>query len=125
MKKISDILTSKKTYLDKSTLTSGDRYLITLRNIKTGVYVKFQFNDNYLNDSNINDFVYCLIQDCYAYENARNLEDFVNNFGYDSIYDIRAIKAYKGCEKQAERLHKLLTAEEIEECEKILEEIGY
>ena len=101
----------KKTYLKKSNCTSGDASRITLtRNKKT---VHFIYHDNYLNDSNINDFIYSLLSDAEAYECSYNFADFADMFGYDSDR-MNAYNIYLACKKQAERLHKLFNDTEIE-----------
>lgn len=108
----------KKTYLKKSDLTSGNASRITLtRNKKT---VHFIYHDNFYNNSNINDFIYCLLLDAQAYEFSYNFSDFCNEFGYDC--DNKAYKIYLACKKQAERLHKLFNDNEIEDLKTAFEQ---
>lgn len=101
----------KKTYLRKSEMTSGNASRITLTRNKKTVY--FIYHDNYYNNSNINDFVWCLLMDAQAYECSYNFADFCNEMGYDDD-SMKAYKIYLACKKQAERLHKLFNDTEIE-----------
>ena len=118
---LEEMVVAKKTYLFKSFMTSGGCYLITLKNVKTGVRVQMRFNDNYYNDGDVVDFVYCLMMDAWCYEESKDLEDFVRSLGYDSIYDTRAIKAYNSCKKQYERFNKIFSVEERKKVKRILE----
>ena len=98
----------KKTYLEKSTLTSGNKYKITMTyNKKT---ISFIFNDNFENKSNLNDCLYCLIMDSYAFEYNESIKDFMCEFGYTNESEAKRI--YNACEKQFERFNKLFTQEE-------------
>lgn len=48
----------------------------------------------------------CLLSDADCYENAQDIDDFANEFGYDK--PSAAIKAYKGCERIGKRLDRFL-----------------
>ena len=110
-------INTTKTYIGKSDCTSGNAYRVTLtRNDKK---ICFIFNDNIYNESDKNDFIYSLLSDSQAYENARDLMDFMLAFGYDNTP--QAKQAYDACKKQSERLHKLFNNTEIETLEKIFE----
>lgn len=52
--------------------------------------------------------------DAMAYLDSENFEDFCNNFGYDTD-SIKALKTYKACKKQAEKVSRLFTESEIDE----------
>ena len=110
-------INTTKTYIRKSDLTSGNAYRVTLT--RNGVKVGFIFNDNIYNESDKNDFIYSLLRDSQAYENARDLTDFMFDFGYDNIPQAKQV--YNACKKQSERLHKLFNDAEIETLEKIFE----
>ena len=111
-------ITYKKTYLHKSTLTSGNAYRITL-NYKNNT-IWFIYNDNIYNKSTLNDFIYCLLLDSQAYEiNKGNVFEFMREFGYNDTHEAKRI--YNACEKQSERLHKLFTNEEIQQLNKHFE----
>ena len=110
-------INTTKTYIRKSDLTSGNAYRVTLT--RNGVKVGFIFNDNIYNESDKNDFIFSLLSDSQAYENARDLTDFMLDFGYNNIP--QAKQAYDACKKQSDRLHKLFNSTEIETLEKIFE----
>lgn len=104
-----DRIGCQKTYMSKSDMCSGNKYFITIS--YKDKHIGFVFHDNYLNQSSKKDFLYCLIDDARAFENCRNLVEFMREFGYTEASKAR--KAYNGCMKQSERLHKLFTDEEI------------
>lgn len=110
-------INTTKTYIGKSDLTSGNAYRVTLT--RNGVKVGFIFNDNIYNESDKNDFIYSLLSDSQAYENARDLTDFMLAFGYTDAKQAKQV--YNACKKQSERLHKLFNTTEIETLEKIFE----
>lgn len=116
-KTLLDEINTTKTYIGKSDMTSGHAYRVTLT--RNGVKVGFIFNDNIYNESDKNDFIYSLLSDSQAYENARDLTDFMLAFGYDNIPQAKQV--YNACKKQSERLHKLFNDAEIETLEKIFE----
>lgn len=100
----------KKTYLRESEMCSGNAYRVTLT--YKGKKCSFTFHDNYYNKSSKKDFLYCLCLDANSYEFNSDISDFVREFGYNDIR--KAWKAYDGCKRQYERLHKLFDAKEIE-----------
>ena len=109
----------KKTYLQKSTMTSGNAYRITItRNKKR---ISFIYHDNYLNKSNDKDFLYSLLLDSQAYTTSYNFIDFANNYGYDSD-SIKTLNIYKACKKQHDRLIKLFNDDEIQKLENYFSE---
>ena len=110
-------INTTKTYIGKSALTSGNAYHITVT--QNGKKASFIFNDNIYNESDKNDFIYSLLSDSQAYENARDLTDFMLAFGYDDIPQAKQV--YDACKKQSERLHKLFNDAEIETLGKIFE----
>ena len=119
MERIIDKVKVTKSYIGKSEMTSGNAYRVTMA--YNGKRVWFVFNDNYLNNSNKEELIKCLLGDSYAYEYNNNLYDFLLEFGYsDEEYD-DGKAAFYGCKKQSERLHKLFTKKEVEFLEKELE----
>ncbi len=102
-----------KTYIGKSEMTSGNAYRITMS--KNGERIWFIFNDNYLNETDNKGLLECLYMDAIAYEYNDNMVNFFLEFGYEEDNIEEGKKAYYGCKKQFERLHKLFTHEEIEE----------
>lgn len=101
-----------KTYLRKSEMCTGDAYRVTLT--YKGNRCSFVFHDNFRNESTKKDFIYCLVLDAQAYDNARDFYDFATEFGYDYTRDSEARKAYRACEKQSDRLHRLFNQQEID-----------
>lgn len=110
-------INSTETYIGKSNFTAGNAYRVTLT--RNGVKVGFIFNDNIYNESDKNDFIYSLLSDSQAYENARDLTDFMNEYGYTDEKQTKRV--YNACKKQSERLHKLFNDSEIKTLEKIFE----
>ena len=99
-----------KTNIGRSTLTSGDAHRITLT--YNGRRCSYIFNDNFHNDSTKEEIIDCLLMDADAYNNSRNFEDFAEEFGY-SADSIKAFKIYQACKKQAEKVSRLFTNEEV------------
>lgn len=100
----------KRKYIGKSTLTSGNSYKIVLS--YKGKWCAFIFNDNFKNESSKKDFLYCLVLDAQAYDNARGLDDFMHTFGYTDEKEARG--AYRACKVQSVRLHSLFNEQEID-----------
>lgn len=116
-----DNLTFKKTYLKQSILTSGNTFLITIKNKRNNKKISFQFNDNYLNESNLKDILYCLKLDSESYYFSSDFKNFCDEFGYNEDSK-KALKIYNACKKQYERYNKLFNEEEKEELNQILED---
>ena len=112
----------KKTLIGKSQMCSGNAYRITLTH--NGKKCSFIFNDNYLNESNKNNFVYCLLSDSGCYESSKNYDDFCNMFGYDNN-SIKALNIYKACKKQNEKVKRLFNDKEIQQLNDELYELGF
>jgi len=113
---MNSIKTSKK-LIGKSAMTSGNKYRITLsRNNKK---VWFYFNDNIYNNSNIYDYLYCMLSDARLYEN-NTFKQFCADVDFDPD-SLESYKIYLACKKQLQRLNKLFNQEEIKQLEKELE----
>ena len=110
---IKDLVKASKVYLGKSKQTSGNEYSVVLK--YNGNSITMLFHDNYLNESGKDEFLYALLMDTMAYENCSSLADFMDEFGYGYERRKEAEKAYKACEKQYNKLHRLFTEEEIDE----------
>ena len=120
---LTELVKSRKVYLDKSEETSGNKYRVYLQH--NGKQVSFIYHDNYKNQSGTKDFLYSLLLDANAYEDSRNLEDFCDNYCYDMTDDKifkKGAKAYNECKKQCERLYYLFTDEEISQLSNELED---
>ena len=86
---------------------------------KKGAYkFDYQCNTNYTKPSKER-LLACVISDSQCYESCivgediDNLEEFRLMFDYENVKEL--IKAYKGCKKAYEKIHKMFTNEEIEE----------
>lgn len=75
----------------------------------------YQCNPNHKRP-NLKDCLHCLITDADCYEGARDVDDFLREFGYDG--DLESVrkgeKAFKACGHTAKALARLFTADELE-----------
>lgn len=109
---IKEMVKANKVCLRKSNKTSGNEYSVVLK--YCGNSITMLFHDNYKNESGKDEFLYALLMDAMTYENCFNLADFMDELGYDYDQRKEAEKAYKACERQYHKLHRLFTKEEIE-----------
>lgn len=72
-----------------------------------------------------NDIIYCVLSDAQCYEYTRNIDEFMQEFGYNNGKISEGIKAFEGCKKAFEELSKMFTNSEIEKLHEELEEMGY
>lgn len=117
---IKDLVRSNKVCMGKSKKTSGNEYSVVLE--YNGNSITMLFHDNYKNESEKDDFLYALLMDAMVYENCFSLSDFMDEFGYGYEQRKEAEKAYKACEKQYNKLHRLFTEEEIKELQNEFED---
>lgn len=112
LNRLLSLIKCSKIDLGKSKVTSGNAYRVTL--VHGGERCSFVFNDNFKNESDKKDFLYCLFLDAQCYDNARDVWDFAREYfgGYDDMKSAR--KAYDACRKQYARLHRLFNKAEIE-----------
>ena len=115
-----DLVSANKVCLGKSKETSGNEYSVTLK--YKGGCISMLFHDNYKNESGKDDFLYALLMDGLAYENCYNLADFMDEFGYDYDDKDKATKAYRACERQNKKLHRLFNFEEIQQLQQEFED---
>lgn len=108
-----------KVYKGKSTLTSGDKSMIYITYNKNTI--SFMYHDNYLNKSDLEQFLDALFIDAESYDSSTDVIDFMLNFGYDSKTE--AQKIYKACEKQHARLNKLFNEHEQEQLKKLIDHL--
>lgn len=101
-----------RTYVRKSSMTSGNEYEIKLSH--NGVTRSFAFHDNFENKSTLKDWIYCLIMDMDAFEYSKDVYDFARSFGYADEDISEARKAYNACKATAHKMHKLFSEEELE-----------
>jgi hypothetical protein len=77
---------------------------------------------------NPKDIIYCLLLDASSYDNANNIEDFANEFGYELYddygygYNKETEKVYKACKKTSDAMHRMFTEEEMESIYEVLDE---
>lgn len=123
MEKLEEMFEFKKTYLGKSETTSGNCYLMTIKNKKRGTRISFRFYDNYRNQSGLIDGLDALLSDAYAYDYCwtKDVWHFMREYGYTSYKE--AEKVFNGCKKQFERMNKLLDDEELKLVKEKLQEI--
>lgn len=74
----------------------------------------YQCNPSATHEPEKEDCLYCLLSDASCFECARNVDDFLTEFGYtDSLQNIRkGEKAYKACGRTAAAINRLFTDEE-------------
>ena len=99
-------------------MTAGDKYQVEMTH--NGEKISFIFNDNINNNAGKKDFLFALLSDAVAFESSGCLQTFMWSYGYED--SDQANKIYLACEKQAEKLHKLFTDEEIEMLGEIFED---
>lgn len=82
----------------------------------------YQCNPDHMTP-NIKDVMYSLLLDAMAYDEADNIFDFCDEFGYDCIdnYD-KAIEIYNACKKTSITLHNMFTDAELDELAEETEE---
>ena len=101
-----------RSYVRKSSMTSGNEYNIFIS--YNGHWAWFTFHDNHENKSTLRDWLYCLVLDMNAYEFSRDEWEFAREYGYSYEDMSKARKAYRACEKTAEKLHRLFTEAELD-----------
>lgn len=71
----------------------------------------YQCNTDYMYPT-LEDCMSCILGDMMAYDDARDVIDFCNEFGYE---DLQGLKTYKACKKVSKALHRLFTEDELTE----------
>lgn len=99
----------KRTYIGKSSMTSGNAYRVTLT--YKGKQWRFVFNDNYLNKSRKRDFLQSVYFDALAFQSSQTLPQFKRDYGYENWAE--ANKAYNACKRACKRLYTLFNDDEI------------
>jgi hypothetical protein len=115
-----DEIKCKKTYIGKSTMTTGNKYRVTLTH--NGKSVWFIFHDNIYNKSSVTDFVDTLMSEAYTIYEYRDYTELATDFGIDYA---EAKKLYRGCEHQKARLDRLFTEAELQTLQDEIDEIKY
>ena len=75
----------------------------------------YQCNPQYSDMDKIKfDFVYCILLDKEAYDNALDEEDFANNLAMDYYEDKKEVKRiYKACQRASRKLDRMFSDEEL------------
>ena len=79
----------------------------------------YQCNPNYITP-NVKNCVECLLSDTFAYDNAKDIFDFADEFGY--VVNKETERIFKACKKTSNAMHRLFTDEEFEELENEINE---
>ena len=74
----------------------------------------YQCNPNHTTP-NVKDCIECLLSDAFAYDNAKDIFDFADEFGY--VVNKETERIFKACKKTSNAIHRLFTDEELEELE--------
>ena len=75
----------------------------------------YQCNPQYSDMDKIKfDFVYCILLDKEAYDNALDEEDFAASIGFDYYEDKKEVdRIYKACERASRKLDEMFSDEEL------------
>ena len=120
-KKQKALLESVKTHKEikgKSKLTAGLEYIAEITHGKKFIFMAF--HDNIHNKADKSDFLFALLSDANAYKYARNLGDFMAEFGYED--EEQAKEIFDACKIQYKKLKYLFTEKQIEQLEAIFED---
>ena len=84
----------------------------------------YQCNPQYSDMDKIKfDFVYCILLDKEAYDNALDEEDFANNLAMDYYEDKKEVdRIYKACERASRKLDEMFSNEELDVLDKFFRE---
>lgn len=88
------------------------KFSVSLKVGETTRVFQYQCNTRYT-EPKLNDIMDCLLSDYYAYLNARDVQDFMNEFGYED--EKQAKRIYEACGKQKEKLDDLFGGESVVE----------
>ena len=106
-----DKLTFDWRLVGKSPICSGNEYRVTVS--YNGLKSTFPYHTNYRDEKNNKEFLSCVFDDAVDYENAEDILDFKDEFGYEDSKECR--RAYNGCKENYEKLHTLFFDDELEE----------
>ena len=112
----------------KTETSENQNNLFTPCHRKYNVTVKYngkQYSSTYQcnvrQTPNAKDIIECLLLDASSYDNAKDIKDFANEFGYElyeydygTKYNKETERIYKACKKTSEAIHRMFTDEEIE-----------
>jgi hypothetical protein len=106
-----DKLTFEWKLVGKSKMCSGNEYKVTLTYGDKSY--TFPFHTNYLDEKNDKEFLSCLFEDAFAYENSLDILDFKDEFGYEDNKECRRV--YLACRDTSKRLHDLFNYQEFDD----------
>ena len=95
----------------KSKMCSGNEYRVSVSH--DGLKATFPYHTNYLDEKNNKEFLSCVFDDSFAYENTEDILDFKEEFGYEDNKKCREV--YNACKDTFEKLHALFFDDEFEE----------
>ena len=72
----------------------------------------YQCDPNYTTP-NVKDCSICLLSDTFDYDNAKDIFDFANEFGF--VVNKETKRIFNACKKTSNAIHKLFTDEELKE----------
>lgn len=110
--KLKKKLKFKRTYIEKSSCTSGDHYLITFTRKDNDKKMQLDFYSNMYSKGSLTDYLTCLAMDRYAYMSTRNVEEFAYMYGYDDLET--ADHTYRACRENSKKMSKFFTRREIQ-----------
>lgn len=104
--------------------------LFTSKHIKYDASITYKertFTTTYQTAKDVkkDDVLWCICSDMAAYDSAKDIDDFVNEFGYDDEKVSEVLRIYNTCKDTSYILHRIFTDEEIEEINQELIERGY
>lgn len=110
--------------------SENQKNLFTSSHIKYDVSITYKertFTTTYQTAQEVkkDDVIYCIFADMVAYDNAQDIDDFVNEFGYNNEKVSEVLHIYNACKDTSDILHKIFTNEEVEEVQKEVEERGF
>lgn len=94
--------------------SSHRRYKVTIK--YNGKQYTTEYHCNKQISPKAKNILECLILDMYAYDNANDLEDFANEFGYEP-YEKETKRIYKACGRTSKAMHRMFTEMEIDTIE--------
>lgn len=106
-----DNLTFNWRLVGKSQMCSGNEYKVSVEH--NGLKATFPYHTNYRDEKDNREFLSCVFDDAFAYENSRDILDFKDEFGYEDSKQCREV--YDACKGISEKLHRLFSDEEFDE----------
>ena len=126
-------ITVTNSEVEKSPFAKGYNRKYRIKLTKGNKEFTFAFHDsiyNYCNNIKLNklDTLYSVIMDMNCYDNARNFEDFANEFGYElyneytGVYNKKSLRVFEECERTSNKLHDMFTDSELEKLQDLFQD---